>query len=150
MSAALLSSTRAQLRNEYVEAMAGLAGGVTVITAVDAQGRPVGMTTTSTVSVSADPPMLSVAMAKGRTLSAVRDTGRFCANILHPVGREAAQVFASGADEKFGGLAWETGPNGLPWLPALTSHALHCDVVTHVAAGDHLLLVGQVGEVTIG
>jgi flavin reductase (DIM6/NTAB) family NADH-FMN oxidoreductase RutF len=151
MSAALLSDTPARLlRAEYVDAMAGLAGGVTVVTAVDAQDRPVGMTTTSAVSVSADPPMLAVAMAGGRTLSAVRQTGRFCVNILNQAGREAAQVFASGAADKFRGLACETGPNGVRWLPTLTSHALHCSVVVQVPAGDHLLFVGQVSEVSTG
>jgi flavin reductase (DIM6/NTAB) family NADH-FMN oxidoreductase RutF len=142
---------KSRLGSEYVEAMTGLAGGVTIVTTLDGHGRPAGLTTTSTVSVSADPPMMSVSMSTaGRTLAAVRSSGGFCVNILRSSGRTAAQVFASRSDDKFSNIVWEPGPRGLPWLPPVSSHALHCDVVAVVLAGDHAVVLGRVYAVSTG
>jgi flavin reductase (NADH) len=135
----------APLRVGFVEAMAGLASGVTIVTTVDAAGRPAGLTTTSTVSVSADPPIVSIAVGRNsRTLTAVRGRGAFCVSILRPSGRDAAQLFASRTDDKFREVAWEAGAGGLPWFPELSSHMLHCEVMAWVPAGDHAVLLGEV------
>jgi flavin reductase (NADH) len=133
------------LRTQYVDAMAGLASGVTIITTVDTHGTPQGLTTTSAVSVSADPPIVSVALgAQGRTLPAIRRSGGFCVNILRPSGRKAAQVFASRIEHKFQNIGWQPGPGRMPWFPGLSSHALYCELLAEIPAGDHVVILGRV------
>src|SRR5947209_2294350 len=76
--------------------MSGYPGGVVIVTAVGADGVPMGLTCSSMSSVSIAPPLLLICIANySRTLSALRATDVFAVNMLHEGGRRAAQAFAS-------------------------------------------------------
>ena len=57
--------------------------GVTVVTAVDRDGTPVGLTANSVTSVSLDPPLVLVCVSEhSASLRAILGSGRFAVNIL--------------------------------------------------------------------
>ena len=120
------------------------ATGVTVVTTVDALGRRQGLTANSFTSVSLDPPLVLVCLARtSQTLVAIRSSGVFAVNVLGADQRHLADLFASKADDKFGGVSWRTGTTGAPVLDGCVGH-VDCSVHAIVEAGDHDVLLGRV------
>ena len=97
--------------------MSAFPTGVAVVTTLDADGEPRGLTTNALCSVSAEPPLLLVCVDKeSRTLPALLHSRRFVVNFLAERRDELARLFASKTDDKFGGVAWEPGLGGMPCL----------------------------------
>jgi len=133
----------------FRELMSAFPSGVAVVTTLDLDGSPRGLTCTSLCSVSASPPMLLVCVHRGSgSLAAVRRRGAFAVNLLHSEGRAAAEAFAHPDGWRFEGTPWE-GTAGRS-LPRLTKHAhatAECAVVRTFDAGDHTVVLGQVEEI---
>src|SRR3954467_8554922 len=93
---------------QFRGALAAYATGVTVVTAIGAQG-PSGATANAVTSLSLDPPMMLACLDRGsRTLTSVRERGRFGVNALAAGQEELARRFA-GKDtvrEKWDGVEW--------------------------------------------
>ena len=80
---------------EFRHAMGHFATGVTVITSLDADGRPVGTTASAVTSLSLDPPLILVCFDLGSlTLRAIRDHGAFVVNVLAAEQRQLSVNFA--------------------------------------------------------
>lgn len=118
--------------------------GVTVVTALDAQGKPVGFTANSFSSVSLDPPLLSV--CPGRSLSSF-DTfatcERFAVSILAEGQEEISNTFAGYKGDRFARFAWTPDAHGVPLIDGASAQ-FSCGVHARVEAGDHLLLLGAI------
>lgn len=129
--------------------MSGFPTGVAVVTSVDLDGDPCGLTCSSLISVTLDPPTLLVSVhVRSRTLDAIRRLGAFGVNLLHARGRYAAEVFASPHPDRFGVVAWKPhGRKGLPWLVDDTFGFTECVLSDMRTVGDHALVVGQVADV---
>lgn len=131
----------------FRELMGAFSSGVAVVTAAAANGDPLGLTTRSLLSVTADPPLLLVSIDRtSRTLSAIRDSGTFVVNFL-AAGREALSMrFASKADDKFDGVRWTPSriAKGAPVLAHDAVAYVECRVTQEVEAGDHWLIVALV------
>ncbi|WP_211261324.1 flavin reductase family protein [Pseudonocardia acaciae] len=125
-------------------AMGRFATGVAVITALDAEGTPHGMTLNSLTSVSLDPPLLLVCFNHGaRTATAVADTGRFAVSVLAARQEPIARRFAARGDDHFAGLPLSYGRHRVPVVPDALAH-LECTVDRTVTAGDHVVVFGLV------
>lgn len=125
--------------------MSSFPSGVTVVTTVDADGRPVGLTSTAVCSVSADPPLLLVSVAEtSQTLPSLTAVGRFAVNILQADAAEVSNRFAARGDDKFVDVPWSPSPSGMPILDAHAVAWADCELETELPAGDHRLLVGAV------
>ncbi|MFD7291953.1 flavin reductase family protein [Streptomyces sp. NPDC059897] len=125
-------------------AMGAFATGVTVVTGLDTQGDPVGFACQSFASVSLDPPLiLFCADHRGRAWPCIRDTGRFCVNVLAEEQAGLCERFGSSRGAKFTGLGWDLSRWGTPALRGVLvrAHAEVCDV--HVT-GDHDVVIGRV------
>ncbi len=122
--------------------MGRFATGVTVITASGARG-PVGMTANAVCSLSLDPLLLLVCFDNAaRTLSVVRETGRFGVTVLAAGQEPLARVFASKApeDEKFAGVEHHLH-DGIPVLAG--AHAwVACRLEELMPGGDHTIGLG--------
>lgn len=120
--------------------MGHFASGVTVITAVDDR-VPVGTTASAFSSLSLEPPMLLVCLNRtSHTGEVIHRTGRFSVNILGEEGPDIATQFARKGDAKFDGVAWGTGPAGMPMLTdALVS--IECTVVEETQGGTHTVFI---------
>src|SRR5215213_2335332 len=100
----------------YRDVLGQYASGVTVVTTVQA-GVPVGMTCQSFTSVSLDPPLVAfLPMKTSRAFAAIRKSRRFCVNFLAADQAEVSNTFASLADDKFAGVAWQPTGSGMPRL----------------------------------
>ncbi len=124
--------------------MGSFPSGVTVITTVDADGCPVGLTSTAVCSASADPPLLLVSVAEtSQTLPRLTATGRFAVNILQADAVEVSNRFAARGDNKFAGVSWSASafrnadpdPHVVAWAD--------CELEAELLAGDHRLLLGR-------
>lgn len=148
MTGAPTTVTRAPT-DVYRDAMSRLAAGVAVITTVDADGQPHGLTVSSLASHSIDPPTVLVSIhLDSRTFAALAETGSFVAHLLTGTQRDIAEVFATPrSTHRFDAVRWHREDR----LPVL-DHALatlRCDVASCYPHGDHAVVLGTVRDITI-
>lgn len=125
--------------------MSAFPTGVAIVTTLDEDGEPKGLTTNAICSVSADPPMLLVCVDKtSRTLAALRHARRFVVNFMSDGCADLCALFASKADDKFAAVAWEPGLGGVPCLVEQALAIAECRTEQELEAGDHLVLTGVV------
>lgn len=122
--------------------LGSFATGVTVVTYRDADGEPRGATMNSFTSVSMDPPLVLVSVAKqARAAEGLRDKP-FAVNVLAASQLPLAMLFAG---QPVDGLTvpW-CGPDTAP--PHLTGTAAWLDCLPFASheAGDHLIILGEV------
>ncbi len=118
--------------------------GVTVITTRDVDGSPRGMTANSFTSVSLDPALLLVCVAKSASsYRAFTDAGCFAVNILHERQVDVSNVFASKSPDKFQSVNHDRAHTGAPVLTDSLTW-FDCTTVNTIDAGDHVILIGQV------
>jgi flavin reductase (DIM6/NTAB) family NADH-FMN oxidoreductase RutF len=130
---------------EFRAIMGSFPTGVAVVTVIDADGVPRGLTTNATCSVSADPPMLLVCVDKGsNTLPALQASESFVVNYLRQDSEEVAGRFASKAGDKFAGLEWMPGKCLQPVLAQASCAYAEARVAQRVEAGDHWILIAEV------
>ncbi|WP_344668295.1 flavin reductase family protein [Catenulispora yoronensis] len=126
--------------------MATLPTGVAIVTVTGADGRPYGMTCSTVSSVAVAPPTLLVCLRSASpTCQAVLARGGFTVNLLHRGAQSAAELFASGAPDRFDRIGWDTAPDGAG--PQLTEHAhavLDCDLARSLEVADHHVVIGTV------
>ncbi|MES2262785.1 MAG: flavin reductase family protein [Pseudomonadota bacterium] len=131
-------------QKEFRKALGTFATGVTVITALAADGTPVGVTASSFNSVSLDPPMVLWSLAKNsRSLAAFTHSPYFAVHILAVEQDELSNRFAKSGADKFAGLAVQAGAGGVPLLPGCAAR-LQCRTTFQYEGGDHIIFVGEV------
>jgi 3-hydroxy-9,10-secoandrosta-1,3,5(10)-triene-9,17-dione monooxygenase reductase component len=128
--------------------MASLPTGVTIVAAGGADG-PFGATANAVSSLSIDPMLMLACLDRGsRTLLAVQAADRFSVSVLHDGQEPIARAFATKAApaEKWTGVAWSERDG----LPAIDDALLWvaCDLRDVIAAGDHVILTGEVTDLT--
>jgi flavin reductase (DIM6/NTAB) family NADH-FMN oxidoreductase RutF len=119
--------------------------GVTVITTIDAAGKPLGFTANSFTSVSLDPPLLLISMANSSANLASFTAGRgFAVNILAEGQKDISANFARRSEDRFASVYWRKGPVGSPLIAGVSAW-FDCTLEQAVAAGDHTILIGRIG-----
>jgi 3-hydroxy-9,10-secoandrosta-1,3,5(10)-triene-9,17-dione monooxygenase reductase component len=131
-------------------AMALLPTGVTVVSAGGPDG-PAGATANAVCSLSIEPMLMLACLDRGsRTLLAVQAANHFGVSVLHAGQEPIARAFATKAPvaEKWAGLRWsERG--GIPAIDDALAW-IACDLRDVIAAGDHVIVTGEVREVQSG
>lgn len=118
--------------------------GVTIITARGADGTPVGLTANSFNSVSLDPPLVLWSLSKKSSSRPVFEaTEDWAVHILAADQQALSLRFAKSGEDKFAGVATETGVIKAPLLPGCASR-LQCRTAFRHDAGDHIIFVGEV------
>jgi flavin reductase (DIM6/NTAB) family NADH-FMN oxidoreductase RutF len=98
------------------------ASGVTVITLLDAEKKPVGFTATSVTSLGANPPLASFNVASGSSTWPSLCSATWVA--IHTLGennQSLAEKMSTDHTKRFLDDDWEFGPKGLPIFPEATS-----------------------------
>jgi flavin reductase (DIM6/NTAB) family NADH-FMN oxidoreductase RutF len=130
---------------DFFDIMSAFPTGVAVVTTLDVDGEPRGLTTNALCAVSAEPPLLLVCVDKeSRTLPALQHSRRFVVNFLAEQRDGLARLFASKADDKFAGVAWEPGLGGMPCLAQDSLAYAECVTDRELEAGDHVVITGLV------
>ncbi len=128
------------LRNAF----GAFATGVTVVTTRQPDGTPRGFTANSFTSVSLDPPLLLVCLAKtAHSADVFREAPHFAVNILSEDQKAVSGLFASRTPDKFQNCAWTPGPADMPLLDGALAQ-FTCAGHQIADAGDHLILIGRV------
>ena len=126
------------------DAFGAFATGVTVVTARAGDGKPVGFTANSFSSVSMDPPMLLVCLARtSRSYAAMTGTDRFAVNILSEHQQDVSNTFARQLEDRFSAVEWADAPNGSPIFPGAAAW-FECALSEVIEAGDHVILLGRI------
>jgi flavin-dependent trigonelline monooxygenase, reductase component len=118
--------------------------GVTVVTTRDGDGNPRGMTANSFTSVSLDPPLLLVCIAKSAgSFAAFGACASFAVNVLHEDQQDVSTLFASRSADKFRAVGHDVGHSDAPILADCLGW-FDCAVHQRVDAGDHVVLIGRI------
>lgn len=125
-------------------AFGNFATGVTIVTTVDAEGSPSGFTANSFSSVSIDPPLLLVSIAKTAYGCDIFTNSRgFAINILAHDQSDLSNRFARAGSDKFADLDWRGAVTGSPIIDRVVAW-FDCEHYEQVDAGDHIILIGKV------
>ena len=125
------------------EVLGHFASGVTVVTAVTADG-PTGFTCQSFSSLSLDPPLVAFAPARtSLTWPKLRAIGRFCVNVLAEGQDAVSQNFARSAPDKFAGVRWSPSAHGSPVLDDVVAW-IDGELWAEYDGGDHSIVVARV------
>ncbi|HVC06957.1 MAG TPA: flavin reductase family protein [Solirubrobacterales bacterium] len=131
-------------------AMALLPTGVTVVSANGAQG-PAGATANAVCSLSIEPMLMLACLDRGsRTLLAVQGANRFGIGFLRAGQEEIARALATKAPpgDKWKGVSWSER-DGIPSIDGSLIWVA-CELRDVVAAGDHVIVTGEVRDLEIG
>jgi flavin reductase ActVB len=130
----------------FRDAMASFPSGVTIVTTADDDGAWRGFTATSFCSVSADPPLVLVCLAKSaQSYPTFMRVTKWIVNMVASEHAELAQRFATRGAEKFIEGHFTANADGLPVLDRALV-VLECEVYARYDGGDHTILVGRVVE----
>ena len=88
--------------NALREAFSAYMTGVTVVTTINSQNQPIGFTANSFTSVSLDPPLLLVCLAKtSKKFREMTEAKGFAVNVLAESQKYISNTFASPVEERF-------------------------------------------------
>lgn len=125
-------------------ALGVFATGVTVVTTRDEEDRPRGFTANSFTSVSLDPPLVLVCVAKTiGAAPAFMGTRHFAVNILSTEQQAVSTAFGTRGGTKFEAVPYTNGLTGSPVIDDVAAW-LECETHDTVEQGDHVILVGRV------
>lgn len=132
--------------SEFRQVLGSFLTGVTVITTKNAEGEPIGFTANSFTSVSLDPPLILVCLAKTSFLcDGFKNCESFVVNILAETQQDISSTFASPVRDRFENVETKTSSTGNPILKGSTSW-LDCTMHEVLDGGDHIILMGKVLE----
>lgn len=129
---------------EYRRVFGALPTGVTAITGLTNEGKPMGFIVGTFMSLSLEPPLVTFCVDKGSsTWPTLRSLGKFTANILSTEQLPVSRALSRKGDDKFQGVDYEIGPNETPRIKGATAW-IDCEVLSEVVAGDHYMIVGGI------
>lgn len=129
---------------QFRDALGCFATGITVITALDQEGGPVGLTANSFTSLSLDPPLVLFCIDRGiKSFDALHSNRHFAVNILREDQETLSRKFAKSGPDKWSGVTFESWETGCPILGGCIAN-LECDVESLFEGGDHVIVVGRV------
>jgi flavin reductase (DIM6/NTAB) family NADH-FMN oxidoreductase RutF len=135
-------------RRAFRDALGCFATGVCVITANPEGREPFGVTANSFASVSLDPPLVLWSLQNDSELfGAWEQTKRYAINILRSDQQSLSGHYAIKGDHLLVDDHYEIGASGVPVMPD-TLVSFECEREASYPAGDHLIILGRVLEMT--
>ena len=127
-------------------ALGRFATGVAIVTAIDPDGHPIGLTVNSFSAVSLDPALVLWCLDNNsHNLEAFRRASHHVINILSTDQENLSNRFATWPADRFAGLPWQAGAGGAPVFPDCCATFEVANETAH-AAGDHTIFVGRVEQ----
>lgn len=131
---------------ELRDAFGSFMTGVTVVTTCKDDGTPLGFTANSFASVSLDPALLLVSIAKtSSNYHNFANASHFAINILAEEQKGVSNTFARPCDDRFANLAWTKSACHNPVIDQVSAW-FDCTTYQIVDAGDHAVLIGKVED----
>lgn len=130
----------AQLRR----ALGSFVTGVTVVTARNGGGQPIGLTVNSFNAVSLEPPLVLWSLSlRAASFDSFVQSSHFAVNVLAADQAAISETFAKTGSDKFANVAWKNGNEQMPLLED-TAASFICRNANRYPGGDHLIFVGEV------
>ena len=102
---------------EFRSALGMFATGVTIVTAMTSDGKPIGLTASSFNSVSLDPPLVLWSLSRAAASLPVFSAGsHYAINVLANDQKTLAQRFALKGADRWAGVSFTEGMGGAPLL----------------------------------
>jgi flavin reductase (DIM6/NTAB) family NADH-FMN oxidoreductase RutF len=133
------------LQNGLKQAMRAYPQGVTVATTRGPSG-PTGLTVSSFTSVSVDPPLILISIAKGSAMHDLfHEAKAYAINLLAEDQKSVSDRFAgrTNVKDRFEGIRYNSGVTGSPIIDGVRA-AIECNAWQVYEGGDHSILVGKV------
>lgn len=135
--------------NLFKEAMSNYPTGVNVVTSIDENDKPIGLTVNSFASVSLDPLLISWSIDNTvSTFDKFMKTDQFAVNILAHNQADIASIFAGSEEGRFAKCDWDLSEQRLPLISDVMA-SLQCKVFKRIEAGDHVILIGEVFNISV-
>lgn len=137
---------------DFRTAWGNFATGVSVVTCIQSDGHIHGMTANGIASVSLDPLLVLVCVGHNRnSYPLIKDSGRFCINILNEDQKPVAEYYAKPpeAREKEPPASFRMAETGAAIVKGSLA-SMDCRVVEEHRAGDHTIFIGEVDEIENG
>ncbi|HVA76263.1 MAG TPA: flavin reductase family protein [Candidatus Binataceae bacterium] len=133
-------------KNELRRVMGHFATGVTVITSIRVSGEMHGLTANAFSSVSLVPPLLLICVdKKAESYPCFEESKVFTVNILAADQESLSRKFAVSGGNKFEGVSYRVGANGVPILDGAIAY-LECKLAGTMDAGDHTVYLGEIEQ----
>ncbi len=131
-------------KTEFCRTCAKFPTGVTIVTVLDAEGSPHGMTASSFTSVSLDPPLVLVCVDhRASVLAHLRRAQHIGINVLSEDQQPLSEHFARRGHDRFGAVEWYAGHGGVPLIPGALAR-FECSIHRMIDVGDHTILIAEV------
>ena len=135
-----LNMNNKNLRN----VLSKFATGVTIVSTIDDDGKPVGMTVNSFTSVSLDPPLVLWNIGINQpSYDIFLNAKGYSVSILSKDQRDICNLFSSSVDNKFNNIDFVLSDNGFPIIQKSLAW-FDCLKWKNYPGGDHQILVGEV------
>lgn len=129
---------------EFRSALGMFATGVTIVTAMTPEGRPIGLTANSFNSVSLDPPLVLWSLSRAAASLPAFSTGsHYAINILAADQKLLAERFAAKGGERWLGVEYTRGSGDAPLIAGALA-TFECYNRSRYEEGDHVIFVGEV------
>src|ERR1700721_3168979 len=140
----LSSGSSALDPRDFRNALGTFATGVTIITAMAADGKPYGLTCNSFASVSLNPPLVLWSLGMfSQGLPIFQNASHFAVNVLGASQQALASKFAKSSADKFTGVEWTPGLGSAPLLADRVAN-FQCRAASRYYGGDHVIFLGAV------
>lgn len=135
---------------DFRNALGNFPTGVTVVTALAPDGKPIGVTIGSFSSLSLDPPLIlwSLSLSSG-SVETFRQASHFSVNVLAADQQELSERFAAQNGDRFTQLPVTNGLGGVPLIDGCCAW-FECSNETDYPGGDHVIFVGRVERFSQG
>ncbi|MFJ2539980.1 MULTISPECIES: flavin reductase family protein [Pseudomonas] len=128
---------------EFRGAVGQFVTGITVVSVLDEQGRPYGMTASSFCSLSLNPPLIQWSITtESFSFQKFQRSKYFAINILASDQEDVSRNFCKPID-RFATVSSTSGLHGLPLIDNCLAW-LECEVEEMVVGGDHTIFIGRV------
>ena len=133
---------------EFRSALGMFATGVTIVTAMTPDGKPIGLTANSFNSVSLDPPLVLWSLASmAASLPAFSTGSHYAIHILAAEQKALAERFALKGTDRWGGVEFTRGTGDAPLISGALA-TFECFNRSRYEEGDHVIFVGEVERCT--
>ena len=120
------------------------ATGVTVVSTIDCDGKPIGMTANSFTSVSLDPPLVLWSIGINQpSYDAFLKAKGYSVSILSKDQKDICDLFSSPIEDKFSDIDYTLTDNGFPIIQKSLAW-FDCLKWNNYPGGDHQILVGEI------
>lgn len=134
---------------DFRDLMARVPTSVAVVAGMDGE-QPVGLTVATFVSVSLQPALISVCVAKtSQSWPRIAPSQLFSLSVLSAAQNDVCSAFSVTGPDKFAAVDWKVSARGLPWVCGSVAH-LDCAIEAEIEAGDHLIVLGRVLQLNHG